>query len=99
MIVQVKFIFKALLFIFVATFLQVAISAEIDGLKITSVSKGSIYEKLNLKAGDIIKSVNGQTVRNQKDFSSFEKIIKSADKIEIEFLRNGVTQKISVKIK
>lgn len=40
---------------------------EVIGFKITEIAKGSIYEKLQIKAGDIITSVNNQPLRSVAD--------------------------------
>jgi len=37
------------------------------GFLVRTIQAGSIYEKLGLRAGDVIRSINGQTVNNMED--------------------------------
>ena len=60
-----------------------------QGYKITYVKKGSIFEKLGLKKGDIITKVNGKVLRNDADAWD---IYKHTDKIhsyDITIIRNN----------
>lgn len=69
------------------------------GFKLTSLEKGSIYEKLGLKQGDVIKTINGKLMNNPQDAMELTNLMKTADKVEIELMRNGSTQKMTYQIK
>lgn len=70
-----------------------------SGFKVVSLEKGSIYEKLGLKQGDVIKTINGKPVNNSKDAMELTSLMKAANKIEIELVRDGSTQKMTYQIK
>jgi len=70
-----------------------------SGFKMVSLEKGSVYERLGLKQGDVIKTINGKPVNNPKDAMELTNLLKSTDKIEIELLRDGSTQKMTYQIK
>lgn len=69
------------------------------GFKMVSLEKGSIYEKLGLKQGDVIRTINGKLVNNPKDAMELTNLMKTANKIEIELVRDGSTQKMTYQIK
>lgn len=69
------------------------------GFKMVSLEKGSIYEKLGLKQGDVIKTINGKPVNNPKGAMELTNLMKTANKIEIELVRDGSTQKMTYQIK
>ena len=41
----------------------------IFGVLVTSVDRGSAADKAGLKAGDVITTIDGRTIRNPSDFS------------------------------
>lgn len=69
------------------------------GYKLISIEKGSIYEKLGLKQGDTIKSINGKSVKTPQDAMELTNLMKTAEKIEIDLVRNGSTLKMIYQIK
>jgi C-terminal processing protease CtpA/Prc len=71
----------------------------ISGFKVVSLEKGSIYEQLGFKKGDIIKMVNNKPIKNTDDANGIFDQLKNPGKIEIQFLRNGKLQKIFYDIK
>lgn len=72
--------------------------AHAGGLKIQSLEKGGIYEKLGLKQGDVIRAINGKPMNNQKDVLEVTSRMKTTDKIEIELVRDGLTKKMIYQI-
>ncbi|MFH1358159.1 MAG: type II secretion system protein GspC [bacterium] len=58
------------------------------GFKILSVKKGSLFDKLGIKRGDILKSVNGRTLDIQSGFETF-KSLKTETEFELEIERRG----------
>jgi hypothetical protein len=86
----------------IKTALQVGnrdVSKNPSGFKMVSLEKGSVYEKLGLKQGDVIKTINGKPVNSPKDAMELTNLLKSADKVEIELVRDGSTQKMTYQIK
>ena len=59
------------------------------GAKIKRVVKGSGAEKLGLKAGDIINSINGRTVRDNDDLQDALRETVPGDKVEVTYTRDG----------
>ena len=71
------------------------VGGKVTGFLISRIEKGSIYEKIGLKKGDIIKSVNEQPIDNpQKAFQLFE-ILKNETQIVVEIERNKETKFIN----
>ncbi len=61
----------------------------IEGYTFAKIDKGSIYEDLGFQVGDIIKSVNGEMVRNpQKALELFNQLRTSSD-VKILVERDG----------
>jgi len=59
-----------------------------SGFKILSVKRGSLFEKLGLKRGDILKSVNGKVLEIATGFQTFN-TLKSESEFVLEFERRG----------
>ena len=70
----------------------------IEGYAFAKIDKDSIYEDLGFQVGDIIKSVNGELVRNpQKALELFEKFRTSSDvKVLVERDGKGIEYKYGV---
>jgi len=59
-------------------------NGKIVGFKVEHIKKGTIFEKLGLKAGDIIEEVNGQKIRSYADAFNIYKNIKDIEVINIK---------------
>jgi len=60
-----------------------------NGFKILKFEKGSVYDQLGLKEGDIIKSFNGKPLRSQKDAMTLFDGFKNEHTIDLDLERNG----------
>jgi hypothetical protein len=60
-----------------------------EGVKLGSVIEGSAGDKAGLKAGDIITAINGDSVKDLKQYSDALKKFKPGDKIKLTILREG----------
>jgi hypothetical protein len=60
-----------------------------EGVKVASVIEGSTGEKAGLLAGDIIKSLNGEALKNLMDYSNALKKFQPGDTVELGILREG----------
>ncbi|MFA5970891.1 MAG: M20/M25/M40 family metallo-hydrolase [Lentimicrobiaceae bacterium] len=67
-----------------------------EGVKIASVIEGSTGEKAGLLAGDIIKSLNGEALKNLMDYSNALKKFQPGDTIKLGILREGKEKVISI---
>ncbi|HLD45372.1 MAG TPA: type II secretion system protein GspC [bacterium] len=67
------------------------------GFKILSVKNGSLFEKLGIRRGDVLKSVNGRTLDIQSGFETFG-TLKNESEFELEINRRDedVTYKYEV---
>ncbi len=52
--------------------------------KLTSIEKGSVYEKLGLKKDDVIKAINGKPLNSATSLTELSNFLKTSDAIEIE---------------
>ncbi len=69
------------------------------GLRMFAIKRGSLYEKIGIKNGDILKSINGNNLGDiTQAVKLFEKL-KKERKIELELDRNRSPKKIFYEIK
>lgn len=64
-------------------------TGEVGGFKIVALKAGSIYEKLGLQRGDILKGVNGEPVDSPQKAMELYQALKSAENIQLEITRGG----------
>lgn len=62
---------------------------EPDGLTITGIKAGSIFRKMGLRNGDIIKGVNNDAIKTTEDLIGMYNDLKSAPDISIQITRRG----------
>lgn len=62
-------------------------------------SEESFQEKLGLKPGDIIKSINGKPMNSPKEAMAISELMKTSGKIEVEILRGEKTHKMIYEVK
>ncbi len=70
-----------------------------DGFMISEIVKGSLYDEIGLKNGDIIKKVNGESVTGAEQAMRMYRELQSATFIDVEIERNGRLQQISYVIR
>ncbi len=66
-----------------------------DGFTISEIVKGSLYEEIGLLNGDIIKSVNGESVTGAEQAMRMYRELQHATFIDVEVERAGSLQQIS----
>ena len=66
-----------------------------DGFTISEIVKGSLYEEIGLKNGDIIKKVNGESVTGAEQAMRMYRELQNATFIDVEVERAGTLQQIS----
>ncbi|MDR3505292.1 MAG: Do family serine endopeptidase [Acidocella sp.] len=69
-----------------------------DGALVAAISPGSPAEKAGLKPGDVITSVNGQTVTSPGDLASDIANVDPNHKADIVYLRNGKQDTVSISV-
>jgi general secretion pathway protein C len=68
-----------------------------NGFKLLSVKAGSLFEKLGLRRGDILKSLNGNTLDIQSGMTLFNSL-KSESSFQLEIERRGTDKALSYDI-
>lgn len=71
---------------------------KIDGFKVFKVAKGSVFDKLGLKQGDIIKSVNNTVMTSYADAFKVYNEINKTQYLNIEILRNNEIMELNYEI-
>jgi putative serine protease PepD len=66
------------------------------GALVQSVVPGGPADKAGIRRGDLIKTIDGQTVVDPSTLSSAIALKKPGDKVAVEFDRNGLTQSLDV---
>jgi general secretion pathway protein C len=59
------------------------------GFQVQQLQPGSLYEKLGLRAGDVIKSVNGQPINSAEDAIRLYQQMNNVASAQIEVMRGG----------
>jgi general secretion pathway protein C len=59
------------------------------GVVVRLIQPGSLYEKMKMRSGDVIKSVNGQPVNTAQDAIGAYQQMPSMGSAQIEIVRNG----------
>ncbi|MBX3021520.1 MAG: PDZ domain-containing protein [Bdellovibrionales bacterium] len=59
------------------------------GFKLTHVEAGSIYQKVGLKEGDLLKSMNGKPVNTPGDLKELPNILDRDKKVELKVQRGN----------
>jgi general secretion pathway protein C len=70
----------------------------LDGFKVNFVRKGSDFEKLGLRRGDILKSVNGQELNSYNAAFSFYQEIGDIDNLTLGIVRNNQDMELEYEI-
>jgi general secretion pathway protein C len=74
------------------------ISGKINGFKINFVKKGSDFEKLGLKRGDILMGLNGEELNSYGAAMGFFKDINNIENLTLTVERDGATKEIEYEI-
>jgi general secretion pathway protein C len=64
------------------------------GFLVRELQPGSIYEKLGLRAGDVIRTVNGQSVSSMDDVMRLYQQFGSAERVQVEVQRGGRSESL-----
>ncbi len=71
---------------------------EIGGFKMVAIKPGSIYEKLGLKTGDILKGVNGEAVDSPQKAMELYQALKNSNDIQLDITRNGQSSTLNYEL-
>lgn len=59
------------------------------GFQVREIQPGSLYEKLGLRVGDVIRSVNGQPVNNMDEVMKMYQQFGNSSQINVDVMRGG----------
>lgn len=70
-----------------------------DGFKLLSIKRGSLFDRLGLRNGDVIRQINGVPLDNpQKAFEVYQEL-ESGQSISVDILRGGREQTFNYELK
>jgi len=69
-----------------------------DGLRLIFVRKGTLFDKMNLKKQDIIKSIDGKKLRNLADLLPYYNRLNNTTALRVGFERNEKMKEIVYEI-
>ncbi len=72
---------------------------EADGLAITGIKVNSIFRKMGLRNGDIVKSVRGSEIKNAEDLISLYNDLQNDETVEIKIIRRGRERDINYRLR
>ena len=78
---------------------QALIRPSANGMVISRIKRGSIFQYLGLRNGDIIDRVNGRRIRSVDDALAFYDSMKSADRVSLALKRRGRPYRINYRIR
>jgi general secretion pathway protein C len=74
-------------------------NGKIDGFRILDVVEGSLYTKLGIKTGDIIKGVDGEPVDSPAKAMELYNSLRSKAQVQLTLDRNGTTSTMTYNIR
>lgn len=72
---------------------------EFDGYRLSAIRRDTIADKLGIKNGDVIHSVNGQPLNSVQNAMGAYQTMQSQNEFEFEITRRGETQKLKYSIR
>ena len=70
-----------------------------DGLALSQIKPNSIFRRMGLRNGDVLKSVDGQEIRSVDDALKLYESLKSADNVSVVLQRRGTERTINYNIR
>jgi len=69
-----------------------------DGLTVTGIKAGSLFRKMGLRNGDIVKGANNEAIKTTEDLVNMYNDLKSSPDISLQILRRGQDMNINYNI-
>ncbi len=69
------------------------------GFRLGEIVSGSLYDRIGLKNGDIVQTVNGVRIQNPSQAMAMYQQLKDASSVAVELLRNGQPQTLNYNIR
>jgi type II secretory pathway component PulC len=77
----------------------IAIKMGSDGLKVVTVDKGSIAQRMGIAPDDTLQEVNGQRLNSSQDMNKVYEALKNATSFEVRVLRRGRPETLRYEIR
>ena len=68
------------------------------GYRVMQMNEGSFFEEIGLKEDDVLRSINGLSVRNTREALVAYRKLKNADSLQLDLLRGGQDYTINYSI-
>ncbi len=75
------------------------VDGKVDGFMISDIVSGSLYQKVGLMNGDIIRKINGQKVTSAQQAMAMYKTLQQASSVDLELMRGGSVQRFHYDIR
>lgn len=69
------------------------------GFRLFNVRKGSIFERMGIKNGDVVQEVNGTVLDSPAAASGLLDVIRTAENLELKLLRQGTPRSLSYTVR
>ena len=69
------------------------------GFRLFNVRKGSIFERMGIKNGDVVREVNGTVIDSPAAASGLLDVIRTAENLELRLLRQGKPLSLSYTVR
>jgi general secretion pathway protein C len=78
---------------------EIRIQPSENGLALSNIKPNSIFRRMGLRNGDVLKSVDGQQIRSVDDALRLYESLKSSDNVTVELQRRGSNRTINYNIR
>jgi general secretion pathway protein C len=78
---------------------EIRIQPSNNGLSLSNIKPNSIFRRMGLRNGDVLKSVDGQQIRSVDDALRLYESLKSSDNVTVELQRRGSDRTINYNIR
>jgi general secretion pathway protein C len=78
---------------------EIKIQPHESGLSLSDIKPNSIFRRMGLRNGDVLKSVDGQEIRSVDDALKLYESLKSADNVNVVLQRRGSDRTINYNIR
>jgi general secretion pathway protein C len=70
-----------------------------DGLALSNIQPNSIFRRMGLRNGDVLKGVDGQEIQSVDDALRLYDNLKTADTVMVELKRRGREKSIEYRVR
>lgn len=70
-----------------------------DGLAVSKIRSNSIFAKLGLRNGDIVRGINDNSIKSPDDIMDFYQKLKSGSQVELQIERKGKRQTLNYRFR